>query len=231
VINERRRRPTDSADLLSMLMGARDEETGERMTDEQLRVEVTTFLLAGQETTSLALTWTWFLLSQHPSTRQRLEREIDTVLGDRPPEYSDLAHLPYSRMVVDEAMRLYPPAWGFSRQALGDDTLGGFHLPRGWLAFVVPYVLHRLPQYWKDPEAFEPERFSTRAERRSSEVCLHTVRRRTAAMHRQSVRADRSTVERGDAGATLSSAARTGTPRRAVAAHHAAAAIWNAHDH
>jgi cytochrome P450 len=160
VINERRRRPTDSADLLSMLMGARDEETGESMTDEQLRVEVTTFLLAGQETTSLALTWTWFLLSQHPSARQRLEHEIDTVLGDRPPEYSDLAHLPYSRMVVDEAMRLYPPAWGFSRQALGDDTLGGFHLPRGWLAFVVPYVLHRLPQYWKDPEAFEPERFS-----------------------------------------------------------------------
>ena len=160
VINERRRRPTDSADLLSMLMDARDEETGERMTDEQLRVEVTTFLLAGQETTSLALTWTWFLLSQHPSARQRLEHEIDTVLGDRPPDYSDLAHLPYSRMVVDEAMRLYPPAWGFSRQALDDDTLGGFHLPRGWLAFVVPYVLHRLPQYWKDPEAFEPERFS-----------------------------------------------------------------------
>ena len=91
VINERRRRPTDSADLLSMLMGARDEETGESMTDEQLRVEVTTFLLAGQETTSLALTWTWFLLSQHPSARQRLEHEIDTVLGDRPPEYSDLA--------------------------------------------------------------------------------------------------------------------------------------------
>ena len=143
-----------------MLMNARDEETGERMTDEQLRVEVTTFLLAGQETTSLALTWTWFLLSQHPAARQRLEHELDTVLGGRAPEYSDLAQLPYTRMVVDEAMRLYPPAWGFSRQALDDDTLGGFQLPRGWLAFVVPYVLHRLPAYWKDPEAFEPDRFS-----------------------------------------------------------------------
>jgi cytochrome P450 len=160
VINERRRNPSQSADLLSMLMETRDEETGERMTDEQLRVEVTTFLLAGQETTSLALTWTWYLLSQHPAARQRLEQEIDSALGGRPPEYADLANLPYTRMVVDEAMRLYPPAWGFSRQALNDDTLGGFHLPRGWLAFVVPYVLHRLPAYWKDPEAFEPERFS-----------------------------------------------------------------------
>jgi cytochrome P450 len=160
VINERRRNPTHSADLLSMLMGARDEETGERMTDEQLRVEVTTFLLAGQETTSLALTWTWYLLSQHPAARQRLEHELDTVLAGRPPEYGDLANLPYTRMVVDESMRLYPPAWGFSRQALADDTLGGFRLPRGWLAFVIPYVLHRLPAYWRDPETFDPERFS-----------------------------------------------------------------------
>jgi cytochrome P450 len=160
VISQRRRNPSDSADLLSMLLAARDEDTGEGMTDEQLRVEVTTFLLAGQETTSLALTWTWYLLSQHDGARQRLENEIDTVLDGRPPEYADLSRLPYTRMVVDESMRLYPPAWGFSRQALADDMLGGFHLPRGWLAFVVPYVLHRLPAFWKDPETFEPERFS-----------------------------------------------------------------------
>jgi cytochrome P450 len=143
-----------------MLMSARDEETGEAMTDEQLRVEVTTFLLAGQETTSLALTWTWYLLSQHPRAQRRLEEEIDVVLNGRPPEYSDLVSLPYMRMVIDEAMRLYPPAWGFSRQALADDQLGGFRLPRGWLAFVIPYVLHRLPAFWEDPEAFDPERFS-----------------------------------------------------------------------
>jgi cytochrome P450 len=160
VISERRRGPSDGADLLSMLMSARDEETGEAMTDEQLRVEVTTFLLAGQETTSLALTWTWYLLSQHPRARQRLEEEIDVVLGGRPPEYSDLVNLPYLRMVIDEAMRLYPPAWGFSRQALADDQLGGYPLPQGWLAFVIPYVLHRLPAFWQDPEAFDPERFS-----------------------------------------------------------------------
>jgi cytochrome P450 len=159
VISERRRRPGDDRDLLSMLMSARDEETGETMTDEQLRVEVTTFLLAGQETTSLALTWTWYLLSQHPVAQRRLEQELDAVLDKRPPEFADLANLTYTRMVIDESMRLYPPAWGFSRQALSDDELGGFRLPRGWLAFVIPYVLHRLPAYWTDPEAFDPERF------------------------------------------------------------------------
>ena len=143
-----------------MLMSARDEETGEAMTDEQLRVEVTTFLLAGQETTSLALTWTWYLLSQHADAQRRLEEEIDTALNGRPPEFTDLVNLPYTRMVIDEAMRLYPPAWGFSRQALADDRLGGFRLPRGWLAFVIPFVLHRLPGYWQDPDAFNPDRFS-----------------------------------------------------------------------
>jgi cytochrome P450 len=160
VIAERRQQPSHTPDLLSMLLAARDEDTGEGMTDDQLRVEVTTFLLAGQETTSLALTWIWYLLSQHPRARQRLEDELDAVLGGRPPDYADLANLPYTRMVIDEAMRLYPPAWGFSRQALGDDELGGYHLPRGWMAFVVPYVLHRLPSLWDVPDVFEPERFS-----------------------------------------------------------------------
>ena len=159
VISQRRRNPSDSADLLSMLLSARDEETGEAMTDEQLRVEVMTFLLAGQETTSLALTWAWYLLSQHAGAQRRLEEEIDAVLNGRPPEYTDLVNLPYTRMVIDETMRLYPPAWGFSREALADDELGGFHLPRGWLVFVIPYVLHRLPAFWQDPEAFDPDRF------------------------------------------------------------------------
>jgi cytochrome P450 len=160
VISRRRQNGSDGSDLLSMLLSARDEETGEAMTDEQLRVEVTTFLLAGQETTSLALTWTWFLLSQHLDVQRRLEAEIDAALDGRSPEYSDLVNLPYTRMVIDEALRLYPPAWGFSRQALSDDQLGGFLLPRGWLAFVIPYVLHRLPAFWRDPETFDPDRFS-----------------------------------------------------------------------
>ena len=160
VISERRRNATKTADLLSMLMSARDEDTGATMTDQQLSVEVMTFLLAGQETTSLALTWTWYLLSQNAHARTQLERELDVVLDRRPPDYSDLANLPYLRMVVDEALRLYPPAWGFSRQALSEDILGGFRLPRGWLAFVIPYALHRHPRYWPNPESFDPERFS-----------------------------------------------------------------------
>ena len=190
VISERRRGPSDGADLLSMLMSARDEETGEAMTDEQLRVEVTTFLLAGQETTSLALTWTWYLLSQHPHAQRRLEEEIDVVLGGRPPEYSDLVNLPYLRMVIDEAMRLYPPAWGFSRQALADDELGGFRLPRGWLAFVIPYVLHRLPAVLAGSGRVRSRALFTRTQRRPAEVRVYPIRRGPAPMHRQPVRVD-----------------------------------------
>jgi len=160
VIAERRKHPADRVDLLSMLLAARDEETGEAMSDDQLRVEVTTFLLAGQETTSLALTWTWYLLSQHPDAQRRVEEEIDTVLAGRAPEYADLVNLPFTRMVVDEALRLYPPAWIFSRQALADDQVSGYHVPRGWIVFVVPWVLHRLPALWDDPERFDPDRFS-----------------------------------------------------------------------
>jgi cytochrome P450 len=159
-IRQRRAEPSEGHDLLSMLLAARDEDTGEAMTDEQLRVEVTTFLLAGQETTSLALTWTFYLLSQHAAVRERVEAELDSVLGGRAAAYEDLPHLPYTRRVIDEAMRLYPPAWGFSRQALADDELGGYRLPRGWLAFLMPYVLHRQPAYWPDPERFDPDRFT-----------------------------------------------------------------------
>jgi len=158
-IRQRREQGAEGDDLLSMLMHARDEDTGESMTDEQLRVEVTTFLLAGQETTSLALTWTFYLLSQHAAVRERLEGEVDAVLGGRPAAYDDLPNLPLTRRVIDESMRLYPPAWGFSRQALGDDELGGYRLPRGWLAFLMPYVLHRLPTHWPDPDRFDPDRF------------------------------------------------------------------------
>jgi cytochrome P450 len=160
VIGQRRRTRASASDLLSMLLSARDEETGETMTDEQVKVEVTTFLLAGQETTALALTWSWYLLSTHADARRRLEDEIDMALKGRPPEYADLPNLPYTRMVIDESMRLYPPAWGISRQALRDDELGGYRLPRGWLALVIPYVLHRLPAYWEHPDVFDPARFS-----------------------------------------------------------------------
>ncbi len=160
IIDERRRRGTETNDLLSMLISARDEDTGEAMTDLQLRDEVMTFFLAGHETTSLALAWTWYLVSQHPDVQHRLEQEVDVVLGGRAPGFADLDRLPYARMVIEESMRLYPPAWGFSRQALEADVIGGYPLPAGWLVFVLPYVMHRLPAYWDDPDRFDPTRFT-----------------------------------------------------------------------
>jgi cytochrome P450 len=160
MIDERRRHGADGTDLLSMLISARDEDTGETMTDVQLRDEVMTFFLAGHETTSLALAWTWYLLSQHPDARREVETEVDTVLGSRPPEFADLDRLPYTRMVIEESMRLYPPAWGFSRQAIEPDVVGGYPLPAGWLVFVIPYVMHRHPAYWEEPERFNPTRFT-----------------------------------------------------------------------
>jgi cytochrome P450 len=160
LIDERRRDGRETNDLLSMLMAARDEDTGQGMTDGQLRDEVMTILLAGHETTSLALAWTWYLLSEHAEVEERLENELDTVLAGRWPAYSDLGSLPYTRMVIDEALRLYPPAWGFSRQAMAPDTIRGYDLPQGWLVFIIPFVVHRLEQYWDDPEQFDPDRFT-----------------------------------------------------------------------
>jgi cytochrome P450 len=159
-IIERRRQEAGAGDLVSMLLAARDEETGQMMTDRQLRDEVMTMLLAGHETTSLALAWTWYLISEHSDARERMEKELDRVLNGRLPSFGDLGSLPYTRMVIEEAMRLYPPAWGFSRQAVGADNLGGYPLAAGWLVFIIPFVMHRHPAYWPDPERFEPERFS-----------------------------------------------------------------------
>ena len=160
LIEDRRRNGADGTDLISMLLSARDPETGEGMTDRQLRDEVMTFFLAGHETTALAVTWAWYLLAQHPAIRARLEAELDVVLNGRPPVFDDLERLIYTRMTIEETMRLYPPAWGFSRRALAADEIGGYHLPPGWLVFVIPWVMHRHPKYWDDPERFDPERFN-----------------------------------------------------------------------
>jgi cytochrome P450 len=160
IIEERRRSGENQPDLLSMFLSARDEETGERMTDRQLRDEVMTMLLAGHETTSLALSWTYYLLSEHPDADQRIAEEAHRVLGGRRATFADVERLTYTRQVLQEAMRLYPPAWGYSRQAIADDQIGEYQLPAGSLAFIVPYVVHRRPKLWPDPERFDPERFT-----------------------------------------------------------------------
>lgn len=154
------RRGVEANDLLSMLLRARDEETGEGMTDEQLRDETITFLLAGHETTANALAWTWYLLSQHPEVERRLREEVCAVLGDRAPGVEDLPKLQYVRQVVREAMRLYPPIWIMERRAIGADEIHGVAIPAGSSVMISPYALHRAPDLWADPEAFDPDRFA-----------------------------------------------------------------------
>lgn len=160
IIARRRAEPSDYDDLLTMLLAARDEETGEGMSDRQLRDEMMTILLAGHETTANALTWTFYLLSQHPQAAARLHAEVDGVLAGQPPGVADLPHLPYTRMVLQEALRLYPPAWSIARRAVEDDVLGGYPIPAGTVVHISFYALHRHPRLWDAPEQFRPERFS-----------------------------------------------------------------------
>ena len=164
IIRERRRAARDEPDLLSMFLSACDEETGATMDDRQLRDEVVTMLLAGHETTSLALSWTYYLLSQHPDVERGIADEVARVAGDRRLSFADIGRLTRTRQALDESLRLYPPAWGFSRQALEDDEIGGYRLRRGWLVFLIPYVVHRRPKLWPDPERFEPGRFTPEQE-------------------------------------------------------------------
>ncbi len=160
IIRERRGRRETHGDLLDMLLEARDEERGEGMTDQQVRDEVLTLLLAGHETTANALSWTLFLLAEHPHIEARLQEDYQRVLNGRPALIEDLPQLPFTRMVVEEAMRLYPPAWGLGRRALGNDEIGGYAIPKGTYVLVFPYVTHRHPAFWERPGEFDPERFS-----------------------------------------------------------------------
>ncbi len=163
IIQQRRAAGEQRSDLLGWLMAAQDEETGDQMSDQQLRDEVMTLFLAGHETTANALTWTWHLLGLHPAARDRLHTELDQVLAGRPPSAADLPHLVYTRWVIDEALRLYPPAWIISREPLADDVVGGYHVPAGATVIMSPYLVHRHPAYWEAPETFRPERFAPEA--------------------------------------------------------------------
>jgi cytochrome P450 len=167
IINERRQQPGAGDNLLSMLMAARDEETGQQMTDQQLRDEVMTFFLAGHETTAVALTWTWYLLSKHVDARRRLEEEADRVLGGRLPTIEDFPKLTYAKLVVQESMRLYPPVWGMARLTAKDEQLGDLLIPARSPVLLVQYVTHRHADFWDNPEGFDPERFQpSQVERR-----------------------------------------------------------------
>ncbi len=166
IIGARRRAGVEGDDLLGMLLAARDESGGGGLSDRELRDQVLTLFVAGHETTSNALAWTWYLLARHPEATAELRAEVAATLGGRPATTDDLPHLRYTRMVLDEAMRLYPPAWATSRNPVEDDEIGGFRIPAGSLVFLSPYVTHRHPEFWERPEEFDPERF--RPERAAS---------------------------------------------------------------
>jgi len=160
LLEERRRSPGEHHDLLAMLMEAKDEETGEGMTDAQLRDEAITIFAAGHETTSNALAWTFLLLARHPEVAQRMYAEVDSVLGDRTPTLADLPAMPFTKNVIQESMRLYPPAWITGRRAEGDDEVCGYRVAKGTQVLVSQWATHRHPKFWEDPEAFDPDRFT-----------------------------------------------------------------------
>ncbi len=159
IIRQRRASGEDTGDLLSMLMAARDED-GSGMNDRQLRDEVLTFLLAGHETTAVSLSWTWYLLSQNPEVEQQLHQELNQVLNGRTPQPEDLARLPYTDKVVKESMRLYPPAWSLARTVVKEIELGGYRIPAGANVVMSPWILHRDPRFFPQPEQFNPERWT-----------------------------------------------------------------------
>jgi cytochrome P450 len=164
LIDERRSNPAERNDFLSILLQARDDDD-KPMSDEQLMAECLTLFGAGHETTATALSWTWYLLCQHPEMYQKVQEEVDSVLQGRTPTYDDLARLPYCLQVFKEAMRLYPPAYLLSRRALCEVEIDGYRIPKGRVVLYAPYTLHRREEYFPEHEKFDPERFTPAREK------------------------------------------------------------------
>jgi cytochrome P450 len=167
LIEERRREKRDTGDLLSMLILAHDpnEVSDSGMDSRQIRDEVMTLFLAGHETTANALAWTWYLLAKHPEIYARLQREVDTVLRGRTPAYEDLEHLPFTLQVLKESMRLFPPVYALVRQAIKETRIAGRRVPRKAIVLFAPYLLHRRPDYFPNPDFFDPDRWTEEFER------------------------------------------------------------------
>jgi len=158
LIADARKNPKD--DLLGMLLAMRDEETGEGMTDQQARDEVVTIFFAGHETTAASMTWAFYLLSEHPEIEARVRDELKAVLNGHDPTFADLPKLTYTQQVIQEVLRLYPAAYLFAREAVTEDIIDGYPIPPKTLIFITPYITHRDPKYWHDPERFDPDRFN-----------------------------------------------------------------------
>lgn len=144
-------------DMLDLLLAAHDDEGG--LNSKELRDQIVTFIVAGHETVASSLTWTWWLLGSHQDVQTKLQKEVDEVLQGRAPEVKDVANLPYTRAVVDEALRIFPPGWVVSRRSLGDDVLGGYEIPEKAVVIISPWATHRHPEAWNKAESFDPTRF------------------------------------------------------------------------
>ncbi|MBX3437164.1 MAG: cytochrome P450 [Planctomycetaceae bacterium] len=161
LIQQRRAESQSHHDVLSILLQAHEGESGKiRLTDDEVRDEVMTLLTAGHETIATALTWTWHALSQHPEIESQMHQEVDSVLQGRKPTFDDLKNLRYTRMVLAESMRMYPPVWGITRLAMEDLQLGGYAIPKGTVVGMTQYVTHRDPRYFPNPEHFDPTRWA-----------------------------------------------------------------------
>jgi cytochrome P450 len=165
IIARRRVNPTGADDLVSLLLEAQDPEGGLGLSDEEVRDQALIFLLAGHETTATSLSFTFHLLGLHPDVQTRVQEEVDSVLGDRMPTLEDVRNLSYTTMAIKEAMRLYPAAYAMPRLTEVEDELNGYAIPKGTVAVVSPWVTHRHPAFWDDPEKFDPERFTPEKEK------------------------------------------------------------------
>lgn len=159
IIDERRAAGDEGGDFLSVLLAARD-ELGEPLSRQLVRDQVMTLLMAGHETTAKGLTWTLYLLETHPDIRDAVRQEARTVLGARHPELNDVPRLRLTTMVLQEALRLYPPVWIMSRKTVADDEMAGYRIPAGTAIVISPYTVHRRADEYADPECFDPERFA-----------------------------------------------------------------------
>ena len=148
-------------DYLSMMLLARDKDTGDGMSDKELVDEITTLIVAGHETTASMLNWTWYLLGGHPEAEARLHAEIDAKADEPVPSLESMEELHYANLVLQEALRLYPPVWVISRRTIAPDVLGGYTVPANTDVFISPYFVHRHPDFWQDAEGFHPERFES----------------------------------------------------------------------
>ena len=159
IMEQRRASGDRPLDFVSMFLDARDKTTGEPMADKDLVDEVMTLIVAGHETTAATLAWMWYCVAEHPEVEAALHAEVDPLAADEPPRFADLDRYVYTKQLMYETLRHYPPVWLFTRKALGPDELGGYGVEPGTDVFLSPWVVHRHPAFWDEPERFQPERF------------------------------------------------------------------------